>query len=371
MVQDEEAGQAEARRSAAARSSSRARAPRAVARCPRRVALLEARAADLGELRSARVVLRARDSGSRGRCAGRTSAARPAAPSPPPPRDGRRSAPPSPPATRARARGCRAAAARTRRASCARGSPRTRPAAARARACARGRCRSPRTGRPSRSASAARPRLSARSWRWNGRCSSTRKRVAPERASSRRIVGSSRTPSRAQPLRQTSPSACSLDGRRASRAARRRSARPRARRACGACARRRAGGRGSTSPRSRRATSRVRCAAARRRRRRSPRPWIALSPSGRRLRELHRAVDAVVVGQRERLVALLRRRRRQLVGQRGAVEEREGGVGVELDVRHTNTCSHMSRPSRPAANDRRVPKNAVAIFQKLCQGIGR
>ena len=44
----------------------------------------------------------------------------------------------------------------------------------------------------------------------------------------------------------------------------------------------------------------------------------------RRVRELERAVDAVVVGERERLVAELRRPQRQLLGVRGAVEERIG-----------------------------------------------
>ena len=62
-------------------------------------------------------------------------------------------------------------------------------------------------GTPRRAASAARPRLSARSWRWKGRCSSTRKASRPKARSSRRMVGSSRTPWRAQPLRQTRPSA--------------------------------------------------------------------------------------------------------------------------------------------------------------------
>ena len=42
------------------------------------------------------------------------------------------------------------------------------------------------------------------------------------------------------------------------------------------------------------------------------------------LSELHRAGDGVVVGQRHRLVAELRSRGRQLVRQRGAVQEREG-----------------------------------------------
>ena len=62
---------------------------------------------------------------------------------------------------------------------------------------------------PSRSASAASRRLRARSSRWNGRCSSTRRLSRPNAASSRRSVGSSCTPWRAQPLRQTSPAACS------------------------------------------------------------------------------------------------------------------------------------------------------------------
>jgi hypothetical protein len=40
--------------------------------------------------------------------------------------------------------------------------------------------------------------------------------------------------------------------------------------------------------------------------------------------ELERAVDAVVVGERERLVAELGGPRGDLLGQRGAVEERIG-----------------------------------------------
>jgi len=40
------------------------------------------------------------------------------------------------------------------------------------------------------------------------------------------------------------------------------------------------------------------------------------------VRELERAVDAVVVGQRERLVAELGRACRQLLRQRSAVQER-------------------------------------------------
>ena len=52
----------------------------------------------------------------------------------------------------------------------------------------------------------------------------------------------------------------------------------------------------------------------------------------RRVRELERAVDAVVVGERERLVAELRRARRELLRLRRPVEERVRRVAVELDV---------------------------------------
>ena len=61
------------------------------------------------------------------------------------------------------------------------------------------------------------------------------------------------------------------------------------------------------------------------------------------LRELHRAAQPVVVGQREGAVARLGRSARQLLGQRGAVEEGEGGVGVQLGVHGSNTCSHGRR----------------------------
>jgi hypothetical protein len=50
------------------------------------------------------------------------------------------------------------------------------------------------------------------------------------------------------------------------------------------------------------------------------------------LGELHRAVEAVVVGQGESFMALLRRRRGQLHRVRGAVQERVGGVAVKLDI---------------------------------------
>ena len=62
-----------------------------------------------------------------------------------------------------------------------------------------------------------------------------------------------------------------------------------------------------------------------------------------RLRELHRARQRVVVGERERRVAAVDGGRHELLGLRGAVEERVGGVAVQLGVRHTNTCSHTGR----------------------------
>ena len=51
-----------------------------------------------------------------------------------------------------------------------------------------------------------------------------------------------------------------------------------------------------------------------------------------RVGELERPVDPVVVGERERVVAELDRPRGELLGQRGAVEERVRRVRVQLDV---------------------------------------
>ena len=56
----------------------------------------------------------------------------------------------------------------------------------------------------------------------------------------------------------------------------------------------------------------------------------------RRVRELERAVEPVVVGERERLVAELGRLHGELLGERGAVEEGVRGVAVELDDAHAN-----------------------------------
>ena len=56
-----------------------------------------------------------------------------------------------------------------------------------------------------------------------------------------------------------------------------------------------------------------------------------------RHRELHRARDPVVVGDRHRLVPGRGGGRRELRGRRGAVQEGEGRVRVELDVGHEHT----------------------------------
>ncbi len=50
------------------------------------------------------------------------------------------------------------------------------------------------------------------------------------------------------------------------------------------------------------------------------------------VRERHRAVHAVVIGEGERRIPEFGCRQRQLLGERGAVEEGEGGMAVELDV---------------------------------------
>ena len=62
-------------------------------------------------------------------------------------------------------------------------------------------------------------------------------------------------------------------------------------------------------------------------------PWSARIPQvASRLGKLHRARHRVVVGQRQRLVAELPRPLRQLVRQRGSVQEGVGRVAVQLDV---------------------------------------
>ena len=51
-----------------------------------------------------------------------------------------------------------------------------------------------------------------------------------------------------------------------------------------------------------------------------------------RLGELHRPVQAVVVGQPERRMALLGGSGRELLRVRRPIQERVGGVAVELDI---------------------------------------
>ena len=53
-----------------------------------------------------------------------------------------------------------------------------------------------------------------------------------------------------------------------------------------------------------------------------------------RMRHLHGAVEAVVVGQREGAVALLGRRAGQLDRMRGPVKKRVRGVAMQLYIRH-------------------------------------
>jgi hypothetical protein len=64
------------------------------------------------------------------------------------------------------------------------------------------------------------------------------------------------------------------------------------------------------------------------------------------MRELERAVQPVVVGERERGIAELGGLKRKLLGERCAVEEGVGAVAVELDVRrraHVRPCSRTAR----------------------------
>ena len=61
-----------------------------------------------------------------------------------------------------------------------------------------------------------------------------------------------------------------------------------------------------------------------------------------RVRELERAVDAVVVGERERLVAELGGGRDELLGLRGPVQERVRRMGVELDIAAHAFCAYQA-----------------------------
>ncbi len=70
--------------------------------------------------------------------------------------------------------------------------------------------------------------------------------------------------------------------------------------------------------------------------------------------ELERAVDAVVVGERERVVAELDGASGELLGKRSAIEERVGGVRVQLDVaRSVGGCRGPIPSPRPPTGNRR------------------
>ena len=100
----------------------------------------------------------------------------------------------------------------------------------------------------------------------------------------------------------------------------------------------------------------------------------------RRVGELERAVDAVVIGQRERGVAELCGPHDELLGMRRAVEERVGGMAVQLDIRggtrgsptcpllhgcSPHTVRRASRPAEPASGHERCGTNAVRPAARL------
>ncbi len=74
----------------------------------------------------------------------------------------------------------------------------------------------------------------------------------------------------------------------------------------------------------------------------------------RGVRELERAVDAVVIGEGERRIAELHRPRDELLRMRGAVEEGVRRVAVELDVGATHYA--LSRWHRASSRPRRSPR---------------
>ena len=282
---------------------------------------------------------RRRDSGSRGRRRGRSRAARRVRRSPRPPAGDRRSERPSPRGRPAHASRWGGAPARWHRASGGGGPRRTRPGGGRARRCARGRRRSRRSAVPG-----------VRRARRARRCERGRRRGTV--AGARRAATACRTPR----------AACAFPPRRARRAAHSPSGRPvppRARTPPPASPRAPSGPAGARASAawaivSRRQRLRQPCSLAtssvrwRPSSRLTSAPWIGRSPTARAAcGELHRAVDGVVIGQRERVVAELERRRGQLLGQRDAVQEGVGGVAVELDV---GACgAHRWRNQPPPA----------------------
>jgi len=67
----------------------------------------------------------------------------------------------------------------------------------------------------------------------------------------------------------------------------------------------------------------------------------AQTPRSGALGKLHRSVEVVVVREGEGLVPQLPRPQRQLFDVRGALEEREVGVGVEFSVGRYTSCAYV------------------------------
>jgi hypothetical protein len=93
----------------------------------------------------------------------------------------------------------------------------------------------------------------------------------------------------------------------------------------------------------------------------------------RRVRELERAVEAVVVGERERAVAELGGAERELLRVRRAVEERVRRVAVELDVAGRAAARGSRRRSLlpPLAARRLVRPVAEAVVLRARQSLHR
>ena len=234
------------------------------------------------------------------------------------------------------------------------------PRAGRARA--RGRRRSPRTAPRAARPARASPRFSARSWRANGRCSSIRNASRPEGGQQRprrRLVAHAR----ARAARQADqPLGMLGEIARASATAASSCAGPGVSRVC-ACARVSSRQRLRQPAASRDQQGQVRWRVASSvagSTTSTSAPWMARSPSdARRLRELHRTRDRVVVGQRERVVAALERRGRP--APRAATRHRGTRRRSGSGARHT-TRTHV----RMTADGRRscdavVPREPPAV----------
>ncbi len=357
--------------------------PRVGPRLARRasaVALLQARRAQLRPGAGRRPAPRPPDSGSRDPSSDRISAARPAAASPAPPRDGRRSGWPSPAACSSRGCCCRGAAARRRPAWCDGAKPRRRPAARPCSPHAHGRRRSPRISRPA----AGPPRRTPGCGPGRG---GRRAAAAPRRGSPCRTPRAASRPSADPPARR-SPIALRIpSGRPGPRHARRRPPR----RSEGSPSSRRPGPsrvwawarvrirQRLLQPRSSR-TSSVTCGPGGsgpcRRAGRDPgrpapdrqvdlgavdRPHPVL---GRGLGQLHRAGDRVVVGQRQRRVPQLACPLGQLLGQRDAVQEGVGRMAVQLGVWkrtvHQGPCTNQRPVHRSWKTTRLRPRIPIS-----------